>query len=105
MIGATIETDLIGELIEVLQPYREERPLPDGFGPIKHRVTGRGRCRAVTVNPQGDMILWLEIVDAKTPVDLWQGVDFAAEARPAIGDVYRVTINDRQHLRLLKEAT
>lgn len=95
MIGSTIETDLIGELLEVHQPYREMDEHR------AYRVIARGRCRAATVDPQGDLYLWIEIVDAAALAGFGSALGFGSNDWQ-IGDVYRVTIGNAMRLRLLR---
>ncbi len=51
MIGATIETDLVGEFLEV-------RIRSSGFDDYYPVVAGR--CRAVTKNDRQEAVLWIE---------------------------------------------
>jgi hypothetical protein len=94
-IGNTIETDLVGERIEIQKATWSSTD-------SKIKVIGRGRCRAVTAK-DGVMILWLEIVDD----DDARGWDIGwLRASLSIGDVIRIATDDGHatfFLRLLKE--
>lgn len=70
-IGNTIETDLVGELVEVHA----------GYSP-GHRLF-RGLVRAVTGTPHGQATLWVEAVER----EYYMGVDFAP------GDVATFTLS------------
>ena len=79
-IGTTIETDLVGEMLEVWLPQEVGDP----------RRVARGRCRAATTAPpSGDIRLWLEITDETDASYSWGN-----GARPAVGDILCVTASN-----------
>lgn len=95
-IGNSIDTDLVGEVIEVVRMWIDGR---DPHGPIRTRPIARGLCRAVTER-DGDLVLWLEI---RTPADIAGTVGVADVA---IGDVIRQTSDDGGdsiRIRLVKQ--
>jgi hypothetical protein len=52
MINPTVETDLVGEMIEITE---------DRGKYIK--VLGKGRCRAITAATGGWLVFWLEVLE------------------------------------------
>ena len=93
MLGNTIETDLIGELVEVLE--ERSRYTADGtMLEFREHIVVRGRVRAATA--QGNhMCLWLEVVDDPHKGDR------------TIGNVYCTLMdagNGMRWLRLIKQA-
>ncbi len=93
MINPSIETDLVGELIEVHEPVH-------GTVTDSSRLLARGRCRAVTYDNRGSLILWLEVVAWPNPL-YCHHMD-----APQIGDVYLVHTdygNGPCFLRLVKQ--
>lgn len=96
-IGNTIETDLVGEFVEVIDPgeygnlYRERHV----------RTVARGRVRAVHTNRDHQLCLWLEVVYA------WDASSWTwtTATLPEIGDVLVVCVdggNGTRTLRLIK---
>lgn len=51
---------------------------------------GRGRCRAVTIDKNGNMLLWLEVTCEEDKLGF-----FYADPRPEIGDVVCVSTESR----------
>lgn len=88
-IGNTVDTDLVGELVEV---YRRLTVMND--------VIARGRVRAVTTSQAGELRLWIEVV---------AGVETASvRARGEIGEIIVCTVSldgnyEPTVLRLIKE--
>lgn len=58
MIGNTVETDLIGELVEVILTGSDNGPYNGG-----QYVRARGRVRAATGTADGHICLWIEVLD------------------------------------------
>lgn len=79
-IGNSIETDLVGEVIELVRLRKGNVPWP----------YARGLCRAVTSDGGGGLYLWLEIRDAKD-VEL---SDQHGYSKPSIGDVILASTDD-----------
>lgn len=99
-IGNTIETDLVGELIELHEmriSYANRTAEP-------YTITiARGRCRAVTLDHKDDFCLhlWLEVID-----EACCRVFSVHENDVRIGDVIRVGADHggaRIRMRLIKE--
>ncbi len=90
MINPAVETDLVGDVIEVYE-YAYDRATVSGKGALR----GRGLCRAVTALPAGDMRLWLEVRDDN---DKWS---FGADT--AVGDIVAMTVDSSStRLRLVR---
>lgn len=87
MINPTIETDLVGEMIEVYERHDHHPSL-----------LARGRCRAVTSSAPGEIQLWLEILVAG------DHCGYLSE----VGDIVRVSSDTGQGdniIRLVKTPT
>ncbi len=90
-IGNTVETDLVGETVEVMysQEYGES-----------YAKRARGRVRAARLTTSGTLCLWLEIV-TQEDLRVWY-----RHPLPAIGDIYIVPTDDgagQGFLRLVKQ--
>lgn len=92
-IGNTIETDLVGEVIEMIRMWTDRQDN------VVTRKIARGLCRAVTVQ-DGDLVLWLEI---RTPEDI---AGTMGSRDLMIGDVVRQISDDGGdpiRIRLVKQ--
>lgn len=94
MIGNTIETDLVGEIVEVWQ--RDERP----------RLVARGRVRAAT-GANGGVYVWLELLDHG---DVAAADDYLGRPVHRVGDIICMGLSSASdystysiYLRLIKQ--
>lgn len=92
-IGNSIETDLVGEVIELVRMQDETTPWP----------YARGLCRAVTPGHEGSyLFLWLEIRDA-ADAKFSEGHAFS---RVQPGDILPIATDDGREpirMRLVKQ--
>lgn len=93
MMNPTIETDLVGDLIEISD--REYISNRDNAQPgyWHHSLVGRGRVRAVTADTAGTMLLWLEVIDEECECAF-----FSNDPRAKIGEIVCVRATDHNHM-------
>jgi len=95
-IGNSLETDLVGEVIELWRVSVDRKTME-----IAKKLIARGLCRAVTSIDDGrTMLLWLEI---RTEADI-KGCVFTADV--SIGDVLPFPTDDGGQtirMRLVKQ--
>ena len=75
--------DLLGEVVEVLSGNRPE-----------HAATerARGRVRAAIANPNGYLVLWLEILDEADVKPMFPWLPYKLEDRAQVGDLVAVIV-------------
>ncbi len=97
MINPAVETDLVGDLIEL----RSFRSTSDG-GWVRALVA-RGRVRAVTVNTDNyGMGMWLEILDDTCITACEWGGGGPDKSDIVIGDIVFVVASNTCMLRLVR---
>lgn len=62
-LGSTVDTDLVGELVEVFSRYDECYDGRPKKVPVEKWPIARGRVRAVTASTDGDLTLFLHLED------------------------------------------
>lgn len=99
MINPTVETDLVGDLVEITDVYYST-----GVG--QRETVARGRIRAVT-SKVGELTVWIEVIDEACREAFRGGVGHDRVELPQIGDIEVVSIPAMQEhtsyrMRLLR---
>ncbi len=95
-MNPTVETDLVGDLVElVTHEWISGAPPTYEGGRYAVQRSDRGRVRAVTADKDGEMVLWLQAIDEECVAAFWQ-----TDPRVAIGDVVCVATRGGANTRI-----